>query len=239
VVRAGLAGVPMFEPTALRLSHAGGFHDSDDVLQYLQLKTSGLFSERDWAASAVLCAAQDAKGASRMTLDGDTAVVAVNPDPDLGTMLEMGPNRGVSVLEHIQQSGAAAVWLKTAGTSPGLDYSVRALYLCDYPALWEEGAQVPGVDLRHAEAELIANLACVFKEKGIRLLVDDSGPLAPFTTYHADGLVCASTDPAEMRRQRALAGSRPVLWLAKDADPDAQQLARNLGFVTPLKINEN
>ncbi len=63
--------------------------------------------------------------------------------------------------------------------------------------------------------------------------------MAPFTTYHADALVCESADPAEMRRQRALAGTRPVVWQSEEAGPEAEALATHLGFVRPGRINEN
>ena len=135
-------------------------------------------------------------------------------------------------------SGSAAVWIR-AGTAAALDHGARALYLCDYPAVWEEGSPLPAVDVRHAEAELIASLACVLKTAGTCLLVEDAGPLAPFTTYHADALVCASADPAEMRRQHALAGPRPVLWTAENPGAEAAELARNFGFVRPSRINED
>lgn len=239
VRRDGRAALAVYEPSRMRLEHPGGFADSADALKYLMLKTSGLFPDREWAASAFLCAAQDAQGAPRIERAADAAVVAVNADPDLETMLEMGQNRGRTVLDAIRRGGASAVWIKASGASPGLDHNPRALYLCDYPALWEEGSPVPGVDLRHAEAELIAALSCVLRESGVCLLVSDSGPLAPFTTYPADALVCESAAPGEMRRQRALAGSRPVLWLAPAPDPAAEELARNLGFVRPGQINEN
>ena len=235
----GLRAMAAFEPSRTRLSHPGGFLDSSDVMQYLLLETSGLFSNREWAASAFLCAAQDAQGGTRIERQADSALVAVNADPDLETMLEMGPNRGRTVLEDIRRRGTPAVWLKAAGASPGLDYNLRSLYLCDYPALWEDGSPAPGVDLRHAETELFSALSCVLREAGICLLVSDPGPLAPFTTYHADALVCESADLAEMRRQRALAGPRPVLWLAEAPGTEAEELARNLGFVRPGKIEEN
>jgi hypothetical protein len=233
VAREGRRALATFEPSRLRLRRPAGFLDSFDAMQYLVLRTSGLFPDRDWAASAFQCAAQDAEGGPRIAVEGDSAILAVNPDPDLETMLEMGQNRGRVLLERIRGSGASAVWLQASGTSPGLDCTARALRMCDYPALWEEGATTPGVDLRHAESELFAALACVLQKAGVCLLVSDSGPLAPFTTYHADALVCESADPAEMRRQRDLAGQRPVLWLAEEAGPAAAELARNLGFVRP------
>ena len=235
----GVSALARFEPGVLRLSHPGGFRDSFDVIQYLMLRTSGIFPDHDWASSAFLCAAQDARGGKRIELEGEDAVVAVNADPDLETMLEMGQNRGRTVLEQIRSSEAKAVWLKASGTSPGLDYNVKALRLCDYPALWEEGSEEPGVDLRHAESELFSALGCALKAEGVCLLVSDAGPMAPFTTYSADALVCESSDPVEMRRQQALAGSRPVLWLVEGADAETEALARNLGFVRPGKINEN
>lgn len=239
VAREGVRALAVYEPSLMRLSHPGGFRDPLDAQQYLMMKTSGLFPDQDWAASAFLCAAQDAHGAPRIELEGASARVAVNADPDLETLLEMGQNRGRTVLERIRRQAAPAVFIRAAGTFQGLDHHARALRLCDYPALWEEGSSLPGVDLRHAEVELIAALACVLKETGLCLLVGDSGPLAPFTTQHADALVCESAEPGEMRRQRALAGIRPVLWLAEGANADAEALARDLGFVRPGKNKED
>lgn len=239
IVRAGLGAVPEFEPGAMRLRHPGGFQDGADVRQYLLVKTSGLFRDREWAASALQCAVQDAQGEPQVALAGDEAILAVNPDPDLETMLELGQNRGLTLLDRIRQSRARAVWIR-AGALPGrVDHGARALHLCDYPAVWEAGSPSPGVDLGQAEAELIASLACVLQPEGICLLVEDGGPLAPFTTYHADALVCASAAPDEMRRQRALAGPRPVLWTAGDPGPEAAALARDLGFVRPGKTSED
>ena len=239
VARDGLAGVPPTELSRLRLVHPAGFADALDAIPYLMLKMSGLFPDGDWAASAFFCAAQDGSGAKRVSVADGTAVVAVNPDPDLETTLETGPNRGVAVLERIRKTGAPAAWIRAAGASPGLDYREQALHLCDYPAVWEEGSAVPAVDLRHAEAELISALACLLKPSGTCLMVSDDGPLAPFTTYHADVLVCESAAPAEMRRQRALAGYRPVLWTAAHAGAEAEALAGKLGFVRPGQIDQD
>ena len=102
------------------------------------------------------------------------------------------------VLDRIRQDPSPAVWIRTAGTRAELDYHPEALKLCDYPAVWENGLFRPGVDLRHAESELLASLACVLKKEGRCLLVSDAGTLAPWTTYHADALVCESSGPAEM-----------------------------------------
>lgn len=237
IARAGLGSVPAFEPAAMRLVHPGGFRDGDDAMQYLLLKTSGLFRDADWAASAFQCAAQDAQGGPQIERAGDSAVLAVNPDPDLDAMLEMGQNRGLTLLERVRQSGATAIWIR-AGRAQ-MDHGARGLYLCDYPAVWEEGSTTPAVDLRHAEAELISSLSCALAASGRCLLVEDDGPLAPFTTYHADALVCSSADPDEMRRQRALAGPRPVLWTAAAPGSEAVDLARDLGFVRPGQIVEN
>ena len=239
VARDGLGAATAIEPARMRLAHPGGFRDSFDALQYLLLRASGLFPDGAWAAGAFLCAAQDARGEPRIARAGDTAVVAVNPDPDLETMLELGQNRGRTALDRVRRPGTAAVWLRAGGRDLGTDAQIRALHLCDYPAVWEEGSTAPAVDLGHAEVELIAALACVLKEQGVCLLVEDSGPLAPFTTYHADALVCASADPAEMRRQHALAGPRPVLWTAENPGAEAAELARNFGFVRPSRINED
>ncbi len=234
-----LAAIPAFAPAAMRLAHPGGFRDRADAMQFLMLKTSALFRDSDWAASAFLCAAQDAQGEPQMALAGDAAILAVNPDPDLEAMLEMGQNRGLTLLERLRRNPAPAVWIRAGAAPRVLDHGIRALHLCDYPAVWEEGAETPGVDLGHAEAELISSLSCALKASGACLLVEDGSPQAPFTTYYADALVCAGADPAEMRRQRALAGPRPVLWTAKDPGPEAAELARNLGFVSPGKIEEN
>ena len=240
VLRGESAALAVLTPSRMEVTHPGGFRHSADVMQYLTLKTGGLFAERDWAHSALSCAVQNSAGEPRIELDGDRAVVHVNADPDLPTMLAMGPNRGRTVLGRIRRSGARAVLIRAAESTPGLDHSGRALQLGDYPALWEPGTAAPGVDPRHAEIELIGALACVLKNEGICLLVQDSGPLAPFTTYYADALVCASADPAEMRRQRALAGPRPVLWLPPEtAGSAAVDMARNLRFVTPGPIADN
>ncbi len=239
IVREGIPEGALFEPSFLRLSHPGGFRSQSDIQHYWRMKTSGLFLDSDWASSALQCAAQDAGNALQIHLEGDGARVAVNADPDLETLLEMGQNRGKTVLEQVRQKGLSVVFLRAAGISLGLDHRARALYLCDYPALWDEGSTTMGVDLLHAEVELISALACVFKEEGVCLLVGDSGPLAPFTTTHADALVCESVDPVEMRRQRALAGSRPVLWSGEGADASAEELAQHLGFVRFPGIKED
>ena len=180
----------------------------------------------------------DARGEPQVARAGDEAVVAVNADPDLEAMLEWGQNRGQTVLERIRRSGIPAVWIR-AGTASALDFGARALYLCDYPAVWGDGSPQPAVDVRHAEAELVSSLSCVLKNAGICLLVEDAGPLAPFTTYYADALVCAATVETEMRRQAALAGPRPVLWIAENPGADAVALARELGFVRPGEIGED
>jgi len=239
-VRRGESGaLPEFDLSRTELAHPGGFRDPADVRQYLMLKMSGLFPDHDWLASAFLSLAQDAAGQPRIELADGRAILAVNPDPDLPAMLEMGQNRGRTILDHIRQSRAPAVLLRAGGSSAAMDCGARALRYCDYPAVWEEGPETVGVDLRHAETELIASLACVLASNNVCLVVADAGPLAPFTTCHADALACASADPAEMRRQRTLAGARPVLWLAKQPDPAAQELARKLGFVRPGDFNDN
>ena len=239
-VRRGAAGAwSVFQPARDILQLPGGFRDEADAMQYLMLKTSALFPDRTWAASAFLCAAQAGTGRRRFEPADAGAVLAVNPDPDLQIMLELGQNRGRTVLAEIRRNPAPAVWIQCAGAGAGLDCGARALYLCDFPAVWEEGTEALGVDLGHAEAELLASLACVLKEQGVCLLVSDDGPLAPFTTYHADALVCTSADPVEMRRQHDLAGGRPVVWLPADAAPGAADLAQELGFVRPGGIMEN
>lgn len=231
--------LPTFKPTQLRLSHPGGFHSGYDFSQYIMLLASGLFPTQDWVTSAFSCAAQNADGEWMLTTTGDGASLVVNPDPDLETILEMGPNRGRALLQAVLASPTPMVWIQAMGTAAQLDYNPRALHLCDYPAVWAAGDTRPAVDVRHAEVEMIAAVACVLKEKEICLLVSDAGPMAPFTTYPADALVCESTAPHEMRRQRALAGTRPVLWHVPGADQESQALARELGFVTFGKIAQD
>ncbi len=238
VVREGVEAQAVFEPSRMWLSPPGGGRGRADVLAYLLLKTSGLFPDSDWAASAFLCAAQNAKGKTRVDRVGEQSLVPVNADPDFKAMLELGQNRGQTVLARIRQGGAAAVWIRAAAQSHGLDYNPRALHLCDYPAVWAGDSLLPGLDLRHAESELIASLACVLKKEAVCLLVSDAGPMAPFTTYHADALICESDDPSEMRRQRALAGSRPVVWAAEGADTTTEAVAQDLGFVRIGKNEE-
>ena len=239
VVREGIAESAIFEPSFMRLRHPGGFESRNDVQRYLSLRTSGLFSDSDWAGSALQCAAQDAGEGLQIELEGEGARVSVNADPDLETLLEQGANRGKTVLDQVRRRGLSVVFLRAAGGGLDLDHRPNALYLCDYPALWDEGSATIGVDLRHAEVELITALACAFKEEGLCLLVGDSGPLAPFTTMQADALVCESSDPVEMRRQRMLAGARPVLWRVETADAAAEELAVHLGFVRLPGIKEN
>ena len=240
VVREGIPETALFEPCFMRLRHPGGFESRSDAQRYLSLRTSGLFSDSDWASSALQCGAQDAEEALQIELrEGEGARVSVNADPDLETLLEWGQNRGKTVLDQVRRRELSVVFLRASGGQLGLDHRPNALYLCDYPALWDEGSAAIGVDLRHAEVELITALACVFKEEGICLLVGDAGPLAPFTTMHADALVCESMEPAEMRRQRMLAGTRPVLWRVEAADAAAEELAQHLGFVRLPGIKEN
>ena len=261
VLQGGLAPGQAMEPASLTLTHpaapaapgfrtrlepAGpalkppeGFRDDEDVLRYLMLRMSGLFADQDWASSAFLCAAQSADGRPRIERSDFAARVAVNPDPDLDAMLEMGRNRGLTLLARVLDSGEPAVWIRTAGPAPGLDHHARALYLCDYPAVWDPGTLAIGVDLGHAEAELISSLGCMLRDRGIALLVEDDGPLAPFTTAHADALVCRSAGATEMRRQHALAAGRPVVWMPENPDGAARALARDLGFASPARIEQN
>lgn len=216
----------LIEPSRLVLAHPGGFQDEADVLQYLMLRMSGLFEDYEWVASGFLGNALNARGRAVMDFDGDRVIMAVNADPDLETVLEWGQNRGVTVLQHILREAPAAVWIRAAGDPPRLDHSIRALFLCDYPAIWPDGSTSVGVDVGHAEAELIAALACVLRNRDIRLLISDSGALAPFTTAYADGLVCESDDIGEMRRQHALAAGRPVFWRVENPCEDARALAQ-------------
>lgn len=239
ILNQGLEGIPAIEPVRMELAHPAGFRDNDAVLRYLLMRMSGVFPDYDWAASAFISAAQDAVGRPRIERQGTAAGVLVNPDPDLDTMLNLGQNRGLTVLAQTLQAESPAVWIRTVGQSPGLDHHARALYLCDYPAVWDEETHEIGVDLGHAEAELVSSLSCALKKQGVALLVEDDGPMAPFTTVYADGLVCASDDPREMRRQHALAGGRPVIWIPSTPSLNAQSLARDLGFASFPKIQQD
>ena len=221
-----------FEPATLTLRHPGGFPDDGDALHYLLMRMSGLFGDADWAASAFLCAALNADGQTTIRREGDTAVVLVNPDPDLRTPLEIGQNRGLTLLSRILRAEPAAVWIRALGSVSGLDHHSRSLYLCDYPAVWNEGDRSSiGVEVGQAEVELIFSLACVLRQRGIALLMEDTGPLAPSTCAPADALVCRSTDPDEMRRQKILAGERPVFWVPTAPEPHAVELAQELGLI--------
>jgi hypothetical protein len=232
VLNGNWSKVIQFEPATFTLSHPGGFPDDGDALHYLLMRMSGLFPDADWAASAFLCAALNAEGQTTIRRGGDTAVVLVNPDPDLRTPLEIGQNRGLTLLSRILRAEPAAVWIRALGSVSGLDHHSRSLYLCDYPAVWnEEDRSSIGVEVGHAEVELIFSLACVLRERGIALLVEDTGPLAPFTCAPADALVCRSSDPGEMRRQKTLAGGRPVFWIPEIPEPHAKALARELELI--------
>lgn len=239
LAREGWDGVLVLEPGRMVMTHPGGFRDVPDAWAYLMVRMSGIFPDPGWASSAFLCTAQNAVGEPLVEMRGDQAVAAVNVDPDLETILEIGRNRGLLVHERAVGTQAKAIWLRAMGTAPGLDHQPRALQMCDFPAIWEDGSTRPGVDLRHSEAELFAVLACAMKEAGKCLLISDSGPMAPYTTYHADALVCESTDPGEMRRQRALAGSRPVVWTPESPPAVAVELARELAFVRPGKKHQD
>lgn len=239
ILNQGLEGVPALDPVRMELAHPSGFRDDDAVLRYLLVRMSGLFPDYDWAASAFICAAQDAAGRPRVERRNTIAGVLVNPDPDLDTMLNVGQNRGLTVLARALQLESPVVWIRAAGRSPGLDHHARALYLCDYPAVWDEDTKEIGVDVGHAEAELVSSLSCVLRKQGVALLVEDDGPMAPFTTVYADGLVCASDEPREMRRQHALAGGRPVVWVPPTPGLEARHLARDLGFASPGQNQQN
>jgi hypothetical protein len=235
----GIEASAVLEPGRTWVSPPGGHRGREDTLAYLLLKTSGLFPDHDWSASAFMCAARNAEGESRLEPLDDQVVVPVNTDPDRKALLELGQNRGQTVLARIRRSESPALWIRTSPDSIGLDYNPQALFLCDYPAVWGGDSPLPGLDLRHVEVELLASLACVLKEQDRCLLVSDDGPMAPFTTLHADALVCESADPAEMTRQAALAGPRPVLWTVTEPSPAAEALAQDLGFVRFRQMEED
>jgi hypothetical protein len=224
-----LAGALELTPSAVGWTHPGGFRDARDAWNYLWFRISDLFPPHPVWMSAFACMARNADGIPLISLNAERAEAVVNPDPDLEISLERGPNQGKSLLAATRAPGVRAVWVR-ASENEVLDYAPEALRMCDYPAVWDPKVGDPAVDIRHAEAEWLAALACDLKKRGIPLLVSDAGSLASFTLFHADGLVCASADPEEMKRQRVLAGDRPVLWNAADPSAEAEQLAQELGF---------
>jgi hypothetical protein len=239
ILQGGIESAAVLEPGRTWLSPPGGSRGREDTMAYLLLKTSGLFPDHAWSASAFMCVARNAAGENRVESAGDQVVLPINTDPDLKALLELGQNRGQTVLARIRRTDSPAIWIRTSPDSIGLDYNPQALFLCDYPAVWSGDSPLPGLDLRHVEAELLASLACVLKKQNRCLLVSDDGPMAPFTTLHADALVCESTNFAEMTRQAALAGPRPVLWTVREPSPAAEALAQDLGFVSLRQKEEN
>ncbi len=238
VQQAGPAALPVYDVLSHPLTFPGGFAHATEAFPFLQLKMSSLFADSATAASAYLSVAQTATGDPLIKLTPDGALVAVNPDPDLDALLELGQNHGQTLLAKINRQRAAAVWIRLGPFVDDLDCSTRGLYLCDYPAAWTADTAKPGVVLGHAAAEWVSSLSCVLRKANTCLLVEDSSALAPYTTVYADALVCASANPAEMRRQHALAGPRPVLWTAPTPDAAANALAQDLGFVTWRQIND-
>ncbi|HPV47354.1 MAG TPA: hypothetical protein PLD40_07195 [Kiritimatiellia bacterium] len=239
VLRAGPDALPAYDLICHRLTFPGGFANAQDAFQFLQLNMSSLFADSADSASAYLSVAHTAAGEPLVELIPDGAQVAVNPDPDLEALLELGQNRGQTLLASINRQRAGAVWIRLGPFADDLDCSARGLYMADYPAAWPAGVAKPGVVLGHAAAEWVSSLSCLLRKANTCLLVEDTSTLAPYTTVYADALVCTSADPAEMRRQHALAGPRPVLWAARQSTAAANALAHDLGFVTWRQINDN
>lgn len=211
---------------------SGTYRDGQDAVNYLWLLLTDIFPQDEWRLDTFSCMARDAAGNPYLRQTADTTYALVNPDPDLEVPLEMGVNRGRHILALTRRDDVQAVLFRAYTGGETLDYRRRALRMCDYPAVWDEAAPAgPGVDIRHAETELIAGIACDMRNRGIALLVSDAGELAPFTTYHADALVCESSEPDEMKRQRILAGARPVLWAVENPSQDAEDLAARLQFI--------
>lgn len=172
----------------------------------------------EWATSAFQCLA--------LTAEGEAAAAGrmcwVNPDPDLPSILSIGPNRAQAVLYAIQTAFPApgAVFLDFSGL-PGApaDTRERAVYLCDFPTVWadaDDAASPLAVRLDDAAAEFAATLSCALRKQGIPLLVaaDPRSPAAPFLLDHADGIV--ATPGMDAAACEALADGRPVLQLPPD-----------------------
>ena len=141
----------------------------------------------------------------------------VNPDPDLPSILSIGPNRAQAILYAIQSANPApkAVCLDFGDLHAApVDTRERAIYLCDFPLVWTDSdnpVSALGVRLGDAACEFAATLACALHRRGIPLLIaaDPEDPAAPFLLYHADGLVV----PPDVSPSRIapFASSRPIL----------------------------
>ena len=220
----------------------GAFESPDDAWDCLEVLASGLVADGGKGyASALSCTARDEEGKPLVRVEeSGEANGVVNIDPDLRTLFAMGMNRGLWARERCLAGLEPGGWVCVEVADGGLDYQARALEMCDYPAVWEEGTWRPAVDTVHAQSEWLLAMGCAVRGSGACLCVWDDGPYAPFTTCAADALLCASVSPSALRRTRELAGNRPCTWSAALArqrgagDEEvqvAERLARELGFV--------
>ena len=141
----------------------------------------------------------------------------MNPDPDLPSILSVGPNRAQAILYAVRGAvrRPSAVFLDFTGIGKApCDTRERAVYLCDYPTVWgdeDNASSKLGVRLVDAAAEFAATLACMLRREGIPLLIraDLDDPDALFLLYHADGIVVGAGEEQAARERVAL--GRPVL----------------------------
>jgi hypothetical protein len=221
------------------------FTNREDAWGCLEVLASGLAPEgRELAksrATACSCAARDVEGQPVVSLEkARGASSPVNMDPDLRMPFSTGVNRGQWARERCMAGCGTSTWVCVEVAGEGLDWQARALEMCDYPAVWEDGTWRPAVALAHAEAEWLLAMACAVRGVGGRLCVLDDGPYALFTTHAADAVMSGAVDEAALRRARLLAGDRPCVWSADAAKARgageeeiarAKDLARELGFV--------
>lgn len=176
-----------------------GFEGKEDAWGCLEVLASGLAPEgRELAkerATARSCAARDADGKPVVSLaTAGWASAPVNMDPDLRMPFSAGVNRGQWARERCLAGCTTGTWVCVEVAGEGLDWQARALEMCDYPAVWEEGSWRPAVALAHAEAEWLLAMACAVRGAGGRLCVLDDGPCAPFTVHAADAVMSGAVD---------------------------------------------
>lgn len=237
-------GKTVFCPARVEWQCGGtdGFSSPDDAWNCLEVLASGLAPDGGKGyAAALSCTARDGAGQPIVHLqENGKASGVLNIDPDLRTPFAVGMNRGLWAREACLAGIEPGAWVCVEVAEGGLDFQARALEMCDYPAVWEEGTWRPAVDTVHAQSEWLLAMGCAVRESGGHLCVWDDGPYAPFTTCAAEALLCASVSSAALRRTRQLAGNRPCVWsaslaLQRGAEqaelPDAERLARELGFL--------
>lgn len=202
----------------------------EEFLEQMESATeAGGLEAVEWASSAFQCLV--------LPEGNDVARLGprscwVNPDPDLPSILSVGPNRAQAILYAVR--GAArrpsAVFLDFTGVGKApCDTRERAVYLCDYPTVWgdeENASSKLGVRLADAASEFAATLACMLRREGIPLLIraDLDDPDALFLLYHADGIVVGPGEEQAARERVAL--GRPVLVM-----PAEYQMSGRAGLV--------